>query len=83
MTGQQGEVADSLTTSRINPIYSVRRAKVNREPTIQLLPTLSEARVIRTALSEWMRDNEHNLSTEAMDCGWKVLADITTKIRAQ
>lgn len=45
----------------------------------QLLPDLTEARVIRDALAEYVKRDD--IGEEERDAAWSVLADITKKLR--
>lgn len=48
---------------------------------IQLLPKLDEARLLRKCINEFMLTNEHQMSIAEQDMCWKLLSDISTKLR--
>lgn len=47
----------------------------------QLLPDETEARVIRDALSDYVKRSD--ITEEERDAGWSVLADLTKKMRTR
>lgn len=53
-----------------------------REESIQLLPTLTEARILRKALQYYMDQMDDDLSNEDCDRIWKLISDISTRVRS-
>lgn len=51
-----------------------------REPIIQLLPSMDDCRILRTALSEFV-DNDNGKTVTEQDMAWALLAQITQKMR--
>lgn len=52
-----------------------------REESIQLLPTITEARILRKALQYYM-DQTDDISNEDTDRIWKLISDISTRVRS-
>jgi hypothetical protein len=56
---------------------------VASKPFIQLLPDLEEARIIRTALYEYMEKRNSNPDPTAEDACWKWISKISVELRKE